>query len=75
MLAEVEDHVVAALKDKEAIKKLKQAPARSLNQLKLQVRKHNDNYRSDIADFRSNPLKYEESMFPQKKPEVSEFWI
>ncbi len=66
MLAEIEDHVIAALKDKETVKKLKPGPARALNQLKLQVRKHNDNYRSEIADFRADPSKYEESLNPKR---------
>jgi translation initiation factor 3 subunit C len=61
MLAEVEDHVQLALKDKEAIKKMKAVVSRALNQMKLQVRKHNDNYKTEIADFRANPEKYAEA--------------
>lgn len=60
MLAEVEDHVQLALKDKDAIKKMKPVVSRALNQMKLQVRKHNDTYKTEIADFRANPEKYEE---------------
>ena len=62
MLAEVEDHVVAALKDKAAVKQLKPLTVKALNQLGLQVRKHNDSYRPEIADFRANPAKYEEAV-------------
>jgi translation initiation factor 3 subunit C len=61
MLAEVEDHVQLALKDKEAIKKMKAVVSRALNQMKLQVRKHNDTYKTEIADFRANPEKYAEA--------------
>lgn len=60
MLAEVEDHVAGALKDKEAVKKMKPVVARALNQMKLQVRKHNDAYKEQITDFRANPTKYED---------------
>lgn len=60
MLAEVEDHVQLALKDKEGIKKMKAVVSRALNQMKLQVRKHNDNYKNEIADFRAHPEKYQE---------------
>ncbi len=61
MLAEVEDHVQLALKDKEGIKKMKAVVSRALNQMKLQVRKHNDNYKTQIADFRANPAKYQDA--------------
>jgi hypothetical protein len=57
MLAEVEDHVQLALKDKEAIKKMKPVVSRALNQMKLQVRKHNEVYKAEIADCRANPEK------------------
>ena len=58
MLMEVEDHVQLALKDKDAIKKMKPVVSRALNQMKLQVRKHNENYKEGIADCRANPDKY-----------------
>ena len=57
MLAEVEDHVQLALKDKESIKKMKPVVSRALNQMKLQIRKHNENYKTEIADCRANPEK------------------
>lgn len=60
MLAELEDHVQVTLRDKEAIKKMKPVVSKALNQLKLQIKKHNENYKSEIADFRANPEKYEE---------------
>ncbi len=61
MLAEVEDHVANTLKDKEGVKKMKPVVARALNQMKLQVRKHNENYKEEINDFRLNPSKFEEN--------------
>lgn len=60
MLMEVEDHVQTALKDKESIKKMKPVVERALNLMKLQVRKHNLNYKDEIADCRTNPDKYQE---------------
>ncbi|KAJ1423207.1 eukaryotic translation initiation factor 3 subunit 8 N-terminus-domain-containing protein, partial [Ochromonadaceae sp. CCMP2298] len=60
MLMEIEDHVQLALKDKDAIKKMKPVVSRALNQMKLQVRKHNEVYKEDIADCRANPEKYAE---------------
>jgi translation initiation factor 3 subunit C len=62
MLVEVEEHVQAALKDKDAIKKMKPVVSRALNQMKLQVRKHNENYKTEIADCRANPEKYVEAV-------------
>ena len=61
MLVEVEDHVLLALKDKENIKKLKPVVSRALNQMKLQVKKHNEGYKDKIADCRANPEAYEEA--------------
>eukprot|EP01031_Cornospumella_fuschlensis_P004833 gene4833-6047_t len=55
MLMEVEDSLAAALKDKEGLKKLKPVVTRALNQMKLQVKKHNDGYKEQIADCRANP--------------------
>lgn len=60
MLAELEDHVMTTSKDKELVKKMKAVVSKALNQMKLQVRKHNDNYRTEIEDFRAHPEKYEE---------------
>jgi translation initiation factor 3 subunit C len=60
MLVEVEDSVQAALKDKEAVKKMKAVVMRALNQMKLQVKKHNDGHKEQIADCRANPAKYQD---------------
>eukprot|EP01039_Chlorochromonas_danica_P001890 gene1890-2067_t len=64
MLAEVEDGVQAALKDKDALKRMKPVVTRALNQMKLQVKKHNDGYKEQIADLRANPDKYAEAEKP-----------
>ncbi len=58
MLAELEQHVQDALKDKESVKKMKPLVSRALNQMKLQVRKHNEGYKAEIADFKEHPKKY-----------------
>jgi hypothetical protein len=60
VLGELEDHIAAVLKDKESIKKMKPIVSKALNQMKLQVKKHNETYREKIADFRQNPEKYED---------------
>jgi translation initiation factor 3 subunit C len=60
MVAELEDHVQLAVKNKVAVAALKPAVSRALKQMKLQIKKHNDNYREQIADFRENPEKYGE---------------
>ena len=54
----MEDHVQTALKDKDAIKKMKKIVSHALDQMKLQVRKHNEKYKDEIADCRANPSKY-----------------
>ncbi|CAN0229016.1 unnamed protein product [Discosporangium mesarthrocarpum] len=41
MLAQLEDFLAAALKDKPAIKKMSATNTRSLNRMKLRLRKHN----------------------------------
>jgi translation initiation factor 3 subunit C len=66
MLVEMEDHVQNALKDKENIKRMKPLVARALNQMKLQVRKHNENYKDEINNCREHPEKYEDVVVPEK---------
>ena len=39
---------------------MKPVVARALNQMKLKVRKHNEKYKVEIADFREHPEKFEE---------------
>jgi len=59
MLAEVEDDMLARLKDKEAFNKMKKAVQIVLNRMKLTVKKHNLTYAKEIADYRENPQNYE----------------
>lgn len=58
-LADVADHLQETLKDKEAIKKMKPAVSKAVNQMKLKVRKHNDKYKDEIALYKENPQSYE----------------
>ena len=60
MLADVEDHLWATLKDKEVMNSVKPAIGRAINRMKLTIKKHNKNYEVQIADYRANPDKYEE---------------
>lgn len=61
MLGDLEDFLVAALKDKDGIKKMKSSVAKSFNNMKLTLRKHNKTYEADIAAYRANPQDYEEA--------------
>lgn len=60
MLMELEENVATAAKDKETIKKMKPVVSRALNQLKLQVRKHNEQYREKIDECKKDPSKFDE---------------
>ncbi|CAN0117315.1 unnamed protein product, partial [Ectocarpus sp. 4 AP-2014] len=60
LLANLEDLLAATLKDKPAVKKMSATNTRSLNRMKLQLRKHNKGYEKEIADFRANPDAYAE---------------
>jgi len=55
LLAELEDFLAETLKDKDAQKKMNGPNARSLNRMKLLVRKHNKSYEEAIAAYRENP--------------------
>jgi translation initiation factor 3 subunit C len=59
VLSDVADNLAEALKDKEGMKKLKPAVVKALNQMKLKVRKHNEKFKDQIADFKENPQNYE----------------
>jgi hypothetical protein len=61
MLADVEDHLWATLKDKEVMNSVKPAIGRAINRMKLTIKKHNKNYEEQIADYRANPDKYEDA--------------
>ena len=59
MLAAVEDSVAEVVKDKPKFKALKPAIQRIVNRMKLNVKKHNKNFESDIEDFRTRPDAYD----------------
>lgn len=46
---------------------MKPIVSKALNQMKLQVRRHNETYRTEIDDCRANPEKYEEEVRVTKK--------
>merc|ERR1712100_695572 len=54
-LAELEDCLDVALKDKEAQKKMSKANGRALNRMKLQLRRHNKEFETKISEYRANP--------------------
>eukprot|EP01035_Chromulina_nebulosa_P020205 gene20205-26227_t len=58
IISEVADAVQEIIKDKEAFKKLKPIVQKSVNQMKLKVRKHNEKYKTEIEDYKSNPTNY-----------------
>ncbi|CAE7615016.1 EIF3C, partial [Symbiodinium microadriaticum] len=60
MLGDLEDFLVATLKDKDGIKKMKAQISKSFNTMKLTLRKHNKTYEDEIAAYRANPKEYEE---------------
>jgi translation initiation factor 3 subunit C len=60
MLVDVEDHVNNVLKDKEGLKKMKEAMQRDINRMKLAVKKNNVKYESEIKDCREHPENYVE---------------
>jgi translation initiation factor 3 subunit C len=59
MLAAVEDSVTEVVKDKPKFKAMKPAIQRIVNRMKLNVKKHNKNFESDIEDFRARPDAYD----------------
>jgi translation initiation factor 3 subunit C len=58
VLAEVADFVTETLKDKEAIKRMKPVVTKALNQMRSQVKKHNENYTKEITHYRENVALY-----------------
>lgn len=58
MLAEVEDIITEVMNDKAGFKNLKQAAQHSLKRMKLNVKKHNANYETQIANYRAKPEDY-----------------
>ena len=62
-LAELEDCLDVALKDKEAQKKMSKANGRAFR-MKLQLRRHNKEFEAKISEYRANPDAEEESRPP-----------
>uniref|UniRef100_A0A7S2HV13 Eukaryotic translation initiation factor 3 subunit C n=1 Tax=Octactis speculum TaxID=3111310 RepID=A0A7S2HV13_9STRA len=55
LLAELEDLLLTTLKDKDAQKKMNKANGRALNRMKLNLRKHNLKFETEIKAYRENP--------------------
>ena len=70
-MAELEDSLDVALKDKEAQKKMSKANGRALNRMKLQLRRHNKEFEAKIAEYRANPDAEEESASSSSSEESS----
>ena len=70
-LAELEDCLDVALKDKEGQKKMSKANGRALNRMKLQLRRHNKEFEAKIAEYRANPDAEEESASSSSESESS----
>jgi len=70
-LAELEDSLDVALKDKEAQKKMSKANGRALNRMKLQLRRHNKEFEAKITEYRANPDAEEESASSSSSEESS----
>ena len=58
MLGDLNDEVLVAIKDKEAVKKMKKPTAHALNQMKLAIRKQCDKHRAEVDDYKANPEVY-----------------
>ena len=72
MIAEVEEHLWATMKDKDLMKNMKPVIGRAVNRMKLTIKKHNKNYEEQIADYRANPEKYEEEVVTKDDDSSSE---
>ena len=70
-LAELEDCLDIALKDKEGQKKMSKANGRALNRMKLQLRRHNKEFEAKISEYRANPDAEEESASSSSSEESS----
>ncbi len=55
---ELETGVLTTLKDKVAVKKMSATNTRSLNRMKLQLKKHNKAYEAEITACQNNPELY-----------------
>ncbi len=55
---ELETGVLTTLKDKAAVKKMSATNTRSLNRMKLQLKKHNKAYEAEMTSCQNNPELY-----------------
>ncbi len=55
---ELETGVLTTLKDKAAVKKMSATNTRSLNRMKLQLKKHNKAYETEMTACQNNPELY-----------------
>lgn len=71
MLVDLEDQVLAVKKDRDAVKKMKPAVSKSFQQIKLQLKKHNElpEYKEKVEDCRANPEKYKEVVIEEEEEE------
>jgi translation initiation factor 3 subunit C len=60
LLVDLEDSLVTTLKNKEAVKKMSATNTRSLNRMKLQLKKHNKSYETQIVACRADPASFAE---------------
>jgi len=74
MLVDLEDAVQAVKKDKEAIKKMKPAISKSFQQIRLQLKKHNElpEYKDKVEDCRQHPEKYKEVVVEEEEDDAVE---
>ena len=63
---------MTSLKDKAAVKKMSATNTRSLNRMKLQIKKHNKNYEDDITKCRENPAEYEADALDEESDDESD---
>ena len=62
MLGDLSDFVVASIKDKEAVRKMKKPTAHALNQMKLGIRKQCDKFRADVDQYKATPEAFAEEL-------------
>lgn len=56
LLCDLEDFLASSLKNRAAIKKMSPTQGRSLNQMKLKLRKNNKQYENIMEEYRKNPV-------------------
>lgn len=74
MLVDLEEKVLATKKDKEAEKKMKPAISKAFNQIKSQLKKHNElpEYKEKVEDCRAHPEKYTMAVAEEEEDDEEE---